>query len=65
MATRQMPSPQEVPSTETQIQSQPVESFELISAEISSRAATTTALLQEILTRGDDRRYTRHWGINE
>ena len=65
MATRQMPSPQEIPSTETQAPSQPVESFEFITAEISSRAATTTALLQEILKRSDDRRYKQHWGINE
>jgi len=65
MATRKMPSPKEVPSTETQDQSQPVESFELITAEISNRASTTTTLLQEMLARGDDRRYAQHWGINE
>lgn len=65
MAAKQVPSPQEIPSTETQNQSQAAESSELITAELSQRASTTTIVLQEILAQGDDRHYTRHWGINE
>ncbi len=41
------------------------ESFDTISAEISNRALTTTAVLQEILAQADERRYVHHWGINE
>ena len=62
--TQALPLPEE-PATDTQIQIRPTEMIELITRDITTRALTTTSVLQEILTRGDERRYTTHWGINE
>lgn len=59
-----LPFPEE-PATETQIQIQPTEMIEFTTREITTRAFTTTSVLQEILARGEDRHYATHWGINE
>jgi hypothetical protein len=58
-------SPQALRSTESESQIPPAESLELIAAEITNRASTTTHVLEEILAQDEDRRYTQHWGINE
>jgi len=65
MAKIQTPFRQNIPSNDAPNEYQHVESIELITAEISSRASTTTTVLREILARGDDMHYARHWGINE
>ena len=65
MAKKQEPSQQQVPSTESERLNQAGETIELTTAEIATRAATTTTLLEEILARVDERRYVTHWGINE
>jgi hypothetical protein len=65
MAKKQAPSQQQVPSKESEYLDRSVETIELTTAEIATRAATTTTLLEEMLARVDERRYVTHWGINE
>jgi hypothetical protein len=59
-----LPSPKER-ATEPKGQLQPADMIEAITREIADRASATTAVLQEILARGDERHYATHWGINE
>jgi len=65
MVKQELLSPEFLPTTESENRNVAIESFELASADISIRAATTTVLLQEILAQAEERRYAQHWGINE
>jgi hypothetical protein len=65
MAKKQAPSQQQVPSTESEYLSQSVESLELTPPEIADHISTDTTVPEEIRARGDERRYSTHWGINE
>jgi hypothetical protein len=65
MAKQPAPSQQPVPATEPEDQDRSVEPFELTPAALANRTSTSTTVPEEILARGDDRRYATHWGINE
>lgn len=65
MAKQDPPVPQPIPSTEVENTTFPADSIETTFLALEARASTTTTVLQEILTHGDERYYVHHWGINE
>jgi len=65
MAKQEPIFPQPIPSSDVENHTLPVDSIETTLADLEARSSTTTTVLQEILTQGDERYYVRHWGINE
>ncbi len=65
MARQQPLPPESILSTDLEHYSLPVDSMETTLLELEARASKTTAVLQEILAREEDRYYVHHWGINE
>jgi hypothetical protein len=63
MANTYIPSKDTIPSTEPNNPDLATQSLELSTTEIAARSASST-LLEEILSRADDRHHD-HWGINE
>ena len=65
MAKNDFPFPDPIPSPETEEQALRADPLAVATAEIVARATTGLTGFEEMLTRGDDRRYATHWGINE
>jgi hypothetical protein len=65
MAKQEPLFPEPVPSNDVESHILPVDSIEAALADIEARSSTTTTVLQEILTHGDEHYYVHHWGINE
>jgi hypothetical protein len=65
MAKQVAPPEQPLHPAELQEEVRPLESSELAPSSLTSRVSASTTVLEEILARGDDRRYATHWGINE